>query len=160
MSITTTLKDMIPSKIIVDNGYAFDQCFFFPWTLKVPVNPVFPKSFTGIFLRSRALFGFFHGHFFLVHGHFFSCSRALFKFTGTFFSVHGHFFRFTGTFLSKLFTATFSRFMGQKNTGRDLSLRLHRNNLRYFFSLFEKIPKKLFLGDAQKNEAKICSGIR
>ena len=112
------------SEVELPSGCMFDwDCiqtpvfFFSPWTSKVPVNPVFSKSFTGTFLRSRALFGQnsrarrgvhghffgrFHGHFRVVHGHFsrtFHGSRPLLMFTGTFFPVHGYFSLFTGTFL-------------------------------------------------------------
>ena len=45
----------------------------------------FQGKFTGKWLRSRALFWTYHGHFFEVHG-----QKKL--------NVHGHFLRFTGKF--------------------------------------------------------------
>ena len=78
--------------------------FFYTWTSKVPVNLHFSEMFTGMFLRSRALFGKVHGQVFAFTG------RFLDIFTGTFHgsraqffgNVHGHFSRFTGTFSSNV----------------------------------------------------------
>ena len=97
---------------------------------KFAFTGTFLSKFTGKKMRSRALFWLFTGTFwwftgtfwlftgtFLVHGHLFFCSRALFLCSRAHFwhLFTGSCEMFTGIFLI-LFTGTFSRFTGKKNT--------------------------------------------
>ena len=76
-----------------------------------------------LFCGSRAMLKFTGTQFswftatFEVHGYFFSCSRVLFPCSRADFCqiVHGQKKIFTGIFF-KMFTGTFSRFTGEKNT--------------------------------------------
>ena len=134
------------SEVELPSGCMFDwDCiqtpvfFFSPWTSKVPVNPVFSKSFTGTFLRSRALSCTCSRALFCGSRALFFLFTGIFSVHGHFFSVHGHFFLFTGTFLSKLFTGKFSRFMGKKkNTDPDNIIISTKRNIIHRTTKFVK----------------------